>query len=214
MLLLLALILMAVSVVALSYSLKPSIPTRRTKPIKDIVVGGDEKNADLLSEKDKEIENLRTKLKKTKEDYQILENELIESKKIEGAALDELKKIKGWMDMGQDSQESVKREIFELRGKLAKKDEEYEQEFSSNLRLKNEVKEYKDKLDAQVKTNQELDERMRILELQNKTYKEELKKEAEILAELKKRNQETEWVSKKEYDRLKELLDKNQQSGQ
>ncbi|HBU08711.1 MAG TPA: hypothetical protein DEA99_05940, partial [Candidatus Omnitrophica bacterium] len=53
-------------------------------------------------------------------------------------------------------------------------------------------------------------EKLRILEAQNANLKEELKDCTRSLAEFKKEKQESQWVSKKEYDELKAKL--NQRS--
>jgi len=166
------------------------------------------KNA--IAKQDEELAGLSAKLKTAKDDYARLQAELLEAKKKEEAALEEVKRVNAWIEKGQGSEVNVRKEIEELKEKLIKKDQEHEQEFSLNLSLKKESQEYKQKLDMQEKANQELSERVRILEAQTKGYKEELDKREQVISEFKKKWEDTEWVSKKEYERLKAQLDKKE----
>ncbi|HAH21180.1 MAG: hypothetical protein A2Y00_00805 [Omnitrophica WOR_2 bacterium GWF2_43_52] len=161
-----------------------------------------------------QIDKLSAKLKKLKEDYQKLEEELASTKKSEALSLAELEKIKSWMEKEKTQEEAVKKELAELKEKLVKKDQEYEKEFSSNLILKKDALEYKQKYEIADTLNRENSERLRILEAQNAAYKQESKAQAQLVAELKKKNDHTEWVSKKEYDELKERIKRQEAPGE
>ena len=151
-----------------------------------------------------QIDKLSAKLKKLKEDYQKLEEELASTKKSEALSLAELEKIKSWMEKEKTQEDAIKKELAELKERLVKKDQEYEKEFSSNLILKKDAFEYKQKYESADTLNRENSERLQILEAQNTAYKQESKAKAQLVAELKKKNDDTEWISKKEYDELKE----------
>ena len=132
------------------------------------------------------------------------------AKNNEALAREETVKIKGWLEKDRSMEESLKKEIYELKEKLLKKDKEFDQEFSLSLMLKKELSESKEKRESLEADKRENSEKLRILEAQNANLKEELKDLTRSLAEFKKEKQESQWVSKKEYDELKAKL--NQRS--
>ena len=157
-----------------------------------------------------EAEALRVKIRKLKEDNLALAEELKTAKNNEALAREETVKIKGWLEKDRSMEESLKKEIYELKEKLLKKDKEFDQEFSLSLMLKKELSESKEKRESLEADKRENSEKLRILEAQNANLKEELKDLTRSLAEFKKEKQESQWVSKKEYDELKAKL--NQRS--
>ena len=154
-----------------------------------------------------EAETLRVKLRKSKEDNLALAEELKTAKNNEVLAREETIKIKGWLEKDRSLEESLKKELYELKEKLLKKDKEFDQEFSLSIILKKELSEYKEKRESLEAEARENYEKLRILEAQNANLKEELKDRTRSLAEFKKEKQESQWVSKKEYDELKAKLD-------
>ena len=157
-----------------------------------------------------EAEALRVKIRKLKEDNLALAEELKTAKNNEVLAREETIKIKGWLEKDRSLEESLKKELYELKEKLLKKDKEFDEEFSLSLILKKELSEYKQKRESLEADKRENSEKLRILEAQNANLKEELKDCTRSLAEFKKEKQESQWVSKKEYDELKAKL--NQRS--
>ena len=157
-----------------------------------------------------EAETLRVKVRKLKEDNLALAEELKTAKNNEVLAREETIKIKGWLEKDRSLEESLKKELYELKEKLLKKDKEFDEEFSLSLILKKELSEYKQKRESLEADKRENSEKLRILEAQNANLKEELKDCTRSLAEFKKEKQESQWVSKKEYDELKAKL--NQRS--
>ena len=157
-----------------------------------------------------EAEALRVKIRKLKEDNLALAEELKTAKNNEVLAREETIKIKGWLEKDRSLEESLKKELYELKEKLLKKDKEFDEEFSLSLILKKELSESKEKRESLEADKRENSEKLRILEAQNANLKEELKDCTRSLAEFKKEKQESQWVSKKEYDELKAKL--NQRS--
>src|SRR3989339_1928348 len=157
-----------------------------------------------------EAEALRVKLRKLKEDNLALAEELKTAKNNEVLAREETIKTKGWLEKDRSLEESLKKELYELKEKLLKKDKEFDEEFSLSLIFKKELSEYKQKRESLEADKRENSEKLRILEAQNANLKEELKDCTRSLAEFKKEKQESQWVSKKEYDELKAKL--NQRS--
>lgn len=161
-----------------------------------------------------QIDKLSVKFKNLKEEYQKLEEELASTKKSEALSLAELEKIKSWMEKEKTQEEAVKKELVELKEKLVKKDHDYEKEFSLNLSLEKEAGEYKQKYEIADTLNRKNSERLRVLEAQNIAYKQEVQAQTQLVADLKKKSDHTEWVSKKEYDELKERLKQQEDRGE
>lgn len=153
-----------------------------------------------------ENEKLNVKWKKLKEEHKKLEEELAAAKGSEAALQEELQKIKSWIERDKVQEENIKKEFSALKDTLVKNDQKYEQEFSSNVSLKKELGEYKQKCEILENAHRQNSEKIRILEAQNTAYKEEQKSHFQIIAELKKKKEDIEWVSKKEYDELKAKL--------
>lgn len=170
---------------------------------------GREKGAELKgasSGKENEAGLLSEKLRKSREDCQRLQEELARTRSNEAALQEELNKVKGWLEKDKGQEDNSRKEIYELKEKLLKKDQEYEKEFALSLSLKKESNEYKQRADGLENINRQNSERIRVLEAQNNAYKEELKSQSQALEELKKKNEGSQWVSKKEYDDLKAQL--------
>lgn len=156
-------------------------------------------------------EELAVKLKAAREDIRKLQEDAALAKNSESAALAELSKFKLGMEKDASDQENRKKEIRELAEKLLEKGREYEKEFSLNLNLNKELSEYKEKCERLESENRQQSEKLALLEGHVKAYKEELKKQAQLISELTKKNDETQWVSKKEYEALQVRLVKGKE---
>lgn len=164
-------------------------------------------NKEIKAQAEDDFEALRIKLKKLKEDNLALADELKAARSNEALAREEADKIKLWLEKDKSSEEALKRDLYELKEKLLKKDKEFDEEFSRGLALKKELGEYKQKSDSLEADKRDNSERLRVLEAQNANLKEELKNLIRTLDEFKKEKQESQWVSKREYDELKARLD-------
>lgn len=162
--------------------------------------------ADAPGQHDGEIEKLSAKLKKAKEDYQKLEEELALAKKNESIAQEELAKLKSWFEKERSQEEANKKEMNELRQKLLENAQECEKEFSLNLNLKKELDEYREKSENLKAQNNDYAASLRLKEAQIKAYQEEVRNLTQLAAELKKKDEDSQWVSKKEHDELKSRL--------
>lgn len=162
--------------------------------------------ADAPGQHDGEIEKLSAKLKKAKEDYQRIEEESALAKNNESAAGVELQKLKSWLEREKGQDEANKKEMNELKEKLLKKDEEYEKEFSLNLNLKKELDEYREKAANLKAQNNDQAASLRLQEAQIKAYREEVRNLTQLAAGFKKKDEDSQWVSKKEHDELKSKL--------
>lgn len=200
----------AIALIIFVFCLKPEgnacLPEESREKTREKKESAQAASGNVVIQRESETEKLSVKLKRIKEDYQKLEEELSQARDDSGAACEELNKVRAGIEKDKSSQENMKKEIYELKDKLVKKDQEYEKEFSLNLNLRKELGEYKQKSEILEKANREMAERLRILEAQNKAYQDELKNLNQEIVELKKKNEDSQWVSKKEYDQLTTLL--------
>lgn len=157
-------------------------------------------------------EELSVKLKAAREEIRKLQEDISLAKDSESAALTELRKLKLGMEKDASDQERRKEEIRELADKLLEKGREYEKEFSLNLSLNKELSEYKEKCERLESENRQQGEKLALLEGHVKACKEELKKQAQAISELTKKNDEAQWVSKKEYEALQVRLAKGKEN--
>lgn len=156
-------------------------------------------------------EELSVKLKAVREDIRKLQEDITLAKDSESAALTELRKLKLGMEKDASDQERCKKEIRELADKLLEKGREYEKEFSLNLSLNKELSGHKEKCERLESENRQQGEKLALLDGHVKAYKEELRKQAQLTLELNKKNDETQWVSKKEYEALQARLVKGKE---
>jgi len=151
-------------------------------------------------------EVLSQKLANIKSEYKKLEDELTGARDAQAKLKDEVERLKASLERDSGLEEKFRIENKELRERLVSKDREYEKEFALNLNLNRELGEYKQKspvLDQQRRLDEE---RLNILEAQNKAYKEEVKRLTQEVSELNKKSQESQWVSRKEYEDLQAKL--------
>ena len=163
-------------------------------------------NPENTAKRKDEIEVLSQKLANIKSEYKKLEEELTGARDAQAKLKDEVERLKASLERDSGLEEKFRIENKELRERLVSKDQEYEKEFALNLNLNRELGEYKQKaaiLDQQRRLDEE---RLNILEAQNKAYKEEVKRLTQEISELNKKSQESQWISRKEYEDLQAKL--------
>jgi chromosome segregation ATPase len=163
---------------------------------------------------DSEVEKLSAKLKEAKEELKRLGEELALAKGNEESARQELSRLKIAIEKDKSAEDNYKKGLDELKSKLVKKDEEYEKELSLNLNLNKALTEYKQRCEVLENEKNDYCDKLKILEAHNKAYKEELKKQGELMRQLNKQSEDSQWVSKKEYDALKEQLSKEKENNE
>ena len=153
-----------------------------------------------------EIESLSQKLANIKSEYKKLDEELSNERDVQLKLKDEVERLKASLERDSGLEEKLRTENKELKEKLVSKGQEYEKEFGLNLNLNRELGEYKQKSAVLEQQRRQDEERLNILEAQNKAYKEEVKRLNQEILELNKKSQESQWVSRKEYEDLRAKL--------
>lgn len=151
-------------------------------------------------------EVLSQKLANIKSEYKKLDEELSNEREAQAKLKDEVERLKVSLERDSGLEEKLRTENKELKEKLVAKGQEYEKEFGLNLNLNRELDEYKQKSAVLEQQRRQFEEKLNILEAQNKAYKEEVKRLNQEILELNKKSQESQWVSRKEYEDLQAKL--------
>jgi hypothetical protein len=146
-------------------------------------------------------------LEKIRADYQNIKSELELAKKKESDLKEELERLKGWDNKEHTDLEKVKKENLQLKEELTNKEKEAEKEFAINLNLNKELREYKEKFVSLEKEKREMVDEARMLNAQISGLQKEVDRQNKIISEMKKKEQESEWISKREYNELKKELE-------
>lgn len=153
-----------------------------------------------------EIESLSQKLANIKTEYKKLEEDLAAEKDARLKLKDEVERLKASLERDNGLEEKLRTENKELKEKLVAKGQEYEKEFGLNINLTRELGEYKQKSAVLEQQRRQDEESLNILEAQNKAYKEEVRRLNHEIIDLNKKSQESQWVSRKEYEDLQAKL--------
>lgn len=163
-----------------------SIRDGRIKSLKrDLIVAHSD-----IKEKKQEVNNLQNKLQKLQRTNKELETEL--------------DKYQRWYKKENDKNKKVAEEVPDLKEKLSVKDSQLEKVFSEKVKLGKERDELEDKFK---KTDKELkDTKVVVRQLRGKLdiVKKQMGDYKESLSELQGKQQESEFISKKDYDEIKE----------
>lgn len=163
-------------------------------------------NQENTAKRKDEIESLSQKLSNIKTEYKKLEEDLAVEKEARLKLNDEAERLKASLERDAGLEEKMRAENKELKEKLVAKGQEFEKEFGLNINLTRELEEYKQKASVLEKERRQDEERLNILEAQNKAYKEEVKRLNHEIMDLNKKSQESQWVSRREYEDLQAKL--------
>jgi len=197
-----------IALIAFAFSF-PSKPLLQPNEKKQKKPRQDEKEV-LISHLKSQVSVLNEELDKSRAESAAVKNELEILKKSESELKQELSRRKQWEERELTELEKVKKENAFLKEKLISKDKELEEEFSRNFNLDKELKEKKQKLELLEKDNRNMVETIRDLKAQISGYSREIEEQKKVIAELKKKTEESEWISKKEYNQLKRRLEEKE----
>jgi len=162
---------------------------------------------DKISSLKENVSSLNNKLKTIGENTKNLEKQLQEKDK-EKAELEKLiEKQKKWEELGTKDTEKIKQQAVEFKDKLQGKELELEKKFSENVKLTKERKELSDNIEALTKSNNEKEEEIRVLKFKLKDYLSKLQEQTKTTHGLKRKLEQSDWVTKDEYKELKENFD-------
>ena len=152
----------------------------------------------------KQLNTLNPELEKLKKDHTKAQQELKTLSIKEGELTAELARKEEWFLRNEEILEKSKQECAELKKKFSEKEKELTKEFSKNVELNVKLRETAEKIPLLEKTNKEKAEEIEQMKHQINRHLEEEKKLSNTIAELKKRQEASEWVPKKDFDKLME----------
>lgn len=164
-----------------------------------------------ISGLENQIISLKAELVRLSAEYVKAQDELEVTKKQGSDLREELSRQKEWYNREQAELGKVKKDNLVIKESLINKEKDLESEFSLNLNLNNELKEAKQRLESLEKENREMSDKIRTLEAQITGYNKEIERQNTIISEMKKKEQESEWISKSEYNELKGQLEAKEQ---
>ena len=141
---------------------------------------------------------------KTKVDYQNIQNELTVSKKREADLENEISRRKGWVGKEEDSVKKAKDKTFDLEKQLLAKDKEFQDVFAKNVDFNRQLRELSDKYQLLGKEDKDKTDEVESLKHKMNRCLEEIKTQNSAIAGFKKQQEISEWVPKKDFNKLNE----------
>ena len=210
-------ILIGAAIILVIYSLNSEdVKDARKKAKKKAQARAAEKRILNLAERNRSLrqkafegKSVVADLEKIKARNMTLEKELGKAKKKEIELREQDKQNKKWLTYQQNLLKKEKGPEWEERKKILDKEKQLEQEFTKNVNLKREISEAQREIKSREKDTKILKDEKTALEKKIKSADErtirvvgDLRAQKEEVAKLKKKERESEWVSKKDYNAL------------
>ena len=151
-------------------------------------------------------------LEKAKATIMQLQNELETARKKELDFNLELSKQKDWNQKDQQELEKVKQENAQIKEGFIHKEKELEKEFALNLSLSKGLKESKEQLEALELEKKQLLSEIPLLKAQITGLEKEIARLNAVVAQNQKKEVQSEWISKSEYNELKKQLQEKEEA--
>ncbi len=151
-----------------------------------------------------QVVTLQHELEVTKAGFVQMQNEL-EPAKAQAAQLQiELDRRKDWVATSEEMLDKVKAENLDLRGKFSAKEQELEREFSKSVGLSKEARELSDKIQGLDKEIKDKSDQIEAQKHQIERLANDIKAHLATITEYRKKEKESEWVPKIEFNKLNE----------
>lgn len=151
-----------------------------------------------------EIVSLQEKLEKVNTDYNSLQQQLEAVNKKEAQLQEELKRRDEWVSRSDEALSKVKAENLELRNNFIAKEQELREEFTQKMSLEREIRELSAKIESLEEEGKDKADQIEAQKHQLDRRNKEIKVHSDAIAELKKKEQISEWVPKSEFSKLNE----------
>ena len=180
----------------------PSFPAKGQKIPKRLQQVADiEQKSTALQDK---MSALQSELENLKNQNMVLIQERDLARQDEERLRTELERRQEWVDKSEEMLNKAKAENLELKKKFIAKEEEIKTEFTGKVDQDRKIQELNDQiasLDAEIKKKAE---QIEIMKHQIEKYTAQSKEDAQKLAELKKKDEISEWVPKADFNKLNE----------
>jgi len=151
-------------------------------------------------------QELKEEVKVLKEKNHQLQSELKEAKSKISELEKNLNRQKKWQTHEKNTLERLKSQVAQLKDSLFKKNKELEKIFSENVKLNKKLQEQEKIISSLEKEIREKNDKILFLEEKEKEYTERIKKATLTINEFRKKEAESEWIAKSEYEALEEDL--------
>lgn len=151
-------------------------------------------------------QQLEEEVKALKEKKYQLQSELKEAKSRISELEKHLNRQKKWKSHEKNTLERLKSQLAQLKDSLFKKTKELEKIFSENVKLNKKLQEQEKIISSLEKEIQKKNDKILLLEEKEKEYAERIKKATLTINEFKRKEAESEWIAKSEYEALQEDL--------
>ncbi len=149
-----------------------------------------------------EISNMAGRAKEMEEGNKKLNLALEESQKREEKLKQEMERRQEWVKAGYEKADKIKSVIPEMQKALQDKEEELEKEFSKNVDFSRKVRELENSLKEVISEKKALEARNKELSEKLGLYTGKVEEYVNTIARLRKKEEETSFVSKEDYDSL------------
>lgn len=194
-----------------SVSLRPPKPKKIAKEPKPNLERLNEKNMKLQEQNNA----LSVELEKIKIDFAEMQKEMQKASEVlkgkENEFQEESARKSAWVAQSEEMLNKAKEQAAELEKRFIAKEKELQEEFSKNVNLMRDQRESTQKASALEKENKRLADEMLSLKAQAEKSANEMKESVKqiqtftySIAEMKKKEAQSEWVSKTDFNRLNE----------
>jgi len=170
-----------------------------------------------ISKLEGQISSLKSELEKARADYANLQDEIKIIKKKESELKEELLKREQWVTKSDEQLNKVKEQSADFDKKIRDKEKELQEEFGKNIDLSRQLKEATESYKLLEKESRGKSDEILALKAQIERYTKEIqergrqiKAHTETIAAMKKDLEESEWVSKRDFNRLNDEYDEKE----
>lgn len=156
----------------------------------------------------RQINSLRKELEKIRAENAALKKETERAQKGELDIKEQLLKEKDWIENDKARLENALEQLAQVQNKLIEKEKDLEKEFAKNVDLTKEVRDLTGKVQLFEVDNKEKSKEIVALHAQVDRYIQESKANLNSLNEFRRKQEESEFISKDEYNQLKKEYDK------
>jgi elongation factor G len=164
-----------------------------------------------ISKLEGQISSLKSELEKARADYTNLQDEIKITKKKESELKEELLKREEWLTKSDEQVNKIKEESADFDKKIRDKEKELKEEFEKNIDLSRQLREAQESYKLLEKESKGKSDEILALKAKIERYNKEMqerekqiKAHTETIAGMKKDLAESEWVSKRDFNRLNE----------
>jgi len=155
----------------------------------------------------KQLATAKNKLEEAEANYSNIQKELQEAERKEKVLQEEVKKYKEWINFDREKTQKEIQKGYEAIDKLKQKEKELQDAFNRNIGLTDRLNEAERKIESLQKERREKEIIIQGLEKKIELFTNQLKAHQTTIDEFKKKQEASEFISKEEYNLLKEKYD-------